>query len=242
MSKNVRFLDQVSVGAFGDVGGNAVSASYAETSSFAQSGDGNFSGSFSGSFQGDGSQLTGITSNPTDLQSVMDVGSSATVATPINLISSDSVSFKSLSSGEYGYFATSFSTYFSANDGAGVMLFNLSTTTGAFFGDSKFSRGLRYVGDYSTNGIANYGDRWIPDYGAVKAYADNVSLSQIVSGSITASVSPNSGFEITSLETQILNVEPSGIVILATQSMELTGSAPVGAIYFTSGSMFIGLE
>ena len=37
-----------------------VSSSYADTASFAQSGDGIFSGSFSGSFQGDGSGLTNI--------------------------------------------------------------------------------------------------------------------------------------------------------------------------------------
>ena len=37
-----------------------VSSSYADTASFAQSGDGIFSGSFSGSYEGDGSQLTGI--------------------------------------------------------------------------------------------------------------------------------------------------------------------------------------
>ena len=42
---------------------NALTASYALTSSFAQSGNGNFSGSFSGSFEGDGSQLTGIISS-----------------------------------------------------------------------------------------------------------------------------------------------------------------------------------
>ena len=64
---NVRFLDQVSVSAFGntgDGGGSSISSSYAETASFAQSGDGNFSGSFSGSFQGDGSNLTGIVTDP----------------------------------------------------------------------------------------------------------------------------------------------------------------------------------
>ena len=64
---NVRFLDQVSVSAFGntgDGGGSSISSSYAETASFAQSGDGNFSGSFSGSFQGDGSNLTGVGAFP----------------------------------------------------------------------------------------------------------------------------------------------------------------------------------
>ena len=41
-----------------------VSSSYADTASFAQSGDGIFSGSFSGSFQGDGSNLTGVGAFP----------------------------------------------------------------------------------------------------------------------------------------------------------------------------------
>ena len=41
-----------------------ISSSYADTASFAQSGDGIFSGSFSGSYEGDGSQLTGISTDP----------------------------------------------------------------------------------------------------------------------------------------------------------------------------------
>ena len=40
-----------------------VSSSYADTASFAQSGNGIFSGSFSGSFEGDGSGLTGLVSS-----------------------------------------------------------------------------------------------------------------------------------------------------------------------------------
>jgi len=64
-----------------------VSSSYADTASFAQSGDGIFSGSFSGSYEGDGSQLTGIISasyavtashalNTPTLQQVTDQGAS----------------------------------------------------------------------------------------------------------------------------------------------------------------------
>ena len=40
----------------------------------------------------------------------------------------------------------------------------------------------------------------------------------------------------------ILAVSESGVVIFATQSQELTESAPYGAVYFTSSSFFIGLE
>jgi len=40
----------------------------------------------------------------------------------------------------------------------------------------------------------------------------------------------------------VLTVSQSGVVILATSSVELTGTAPNGAIYFTSNSLFVGLE
>ena len=40
----------------------------------------------------------------------------------------------------------------------------------------------------------------------------------------------------------ILAVSGSGVVIFATQSQELTNTAPNGAIYFTSTSLFIGLD
>ena len=40
----------------------------------------------------------------------------------------------------------------------------------------------------------------------------------------------------------VLTVSQSGIVILATQSIDPTGTAPNGAIYFTSSSFFIGLD
>ena len=40
----------------------------------------------------------------------------------------------------------------------------------------------------------------------------------------------------------VLTVSQSGIVILATQSIDPTGTAPNGAIYFTSSSFFLGLD
>ena len=40
----------------------------------------------------------------------------------------------------------------------------------------------------------------------------------------------------------VLTVSQSGVVILATSSIELTSTAPNGAIYFTSNSLFIGLD
>ena len=40
----------------------------------------------------------------------------------------------------------------------------------------------------------------------------------------------------------VLTVSQSGVLILATSSVELTGTALNGAIYFTSNSLFVGLD
>ena len=40
----------------------------------------------------------------------------------------------------------------------------------------------------------------------------------------------------------LLQISQSGVVILATSSVILTGTAPNGAIYFTSSSFYVGIE
>jgi hypothetical protein len=40
----------------------------------------------------------------------------------------------------------------------------------------------------------------------------------------------------------MFTIQQSGVVVLATQSAEITDSAPNGGIYFTSSSFFIGLS
>jgi hypothetical protein len=67
--------------------GTPLSASYALTSSFAQSGNGIFSGSFSGSFVGDGSALTGISyERLSDFQSPYHYSGNATLGTSTSSI------------------------------------------------------------------------------------------------------------------------------------------------------------
>jgi hypothetical protein len=70
-----------------------VSSSYADTASFAQSGNGIFSGSFSGSFQGDGSGITGVTASfvPAGLGGIY--GGSGTVPTSTIATITDSLTF-----------------------------------------------------------------------------------------------------------------------------------------------------
>ena len=76
------------------------------------------------------------------------------------------------------------------------------------------------------------------------SYALNSAESyRIVSGSVTASVNTRENiFLIQSASRQLFAVSSSGVVVVATQSAELTNPAPYGGIYFTSGSFFIGLE
>lgn len=62
-------------------------------------------------------------------------------------------------------------------------------------------------------------------------------------GGVTISGSAQTLFLVkNTINNNILTVSQSGVVVLATQSIELTGTAPNGAIYFTSGSFFVGLD
>jgi hypothetical protein len=68
------------------------------------------------------------------------------------------------------------------------------------------------------------------------------SGSAVITGSLEIKSDINSIFIIKNFNNQsVLTVSQSGVVILATQSAELTGPAPYGGIYFTSESFFVGL-
>ena len=86
-------------------------------------------------------------------------------------------------------------------------------------------------------------------YAVTASYALNgggvfpFSGSAIITGSLQIKSDINNVFLIKNFNNEpILTVSQSGVVIFATQSVELTGSAPNGAIYFTSESFFIGLD
>jgi hypothetical protein len=62
-------------------------------------------------------------------------------------------------------------------------------------------------------------------------------------GSTTITSNAGDVFLIKNLQgDNILTVDQTGIITLATSSTELTNSAPNGGIYFTSSSFFIGLD
>jgi len=69
------------------------------------------------------------------------------------------------------------------------------------------------------------------------------SGSAVITGSLEIKSDINNAFLIKNFNNEpILTVSQSGVVIVATHSVELSGSAPNGAIYFTSASFFVGLD
>jgi hypothetical protein len=69
------------------------------------------------------------------------------------------------------------------------------------------------------------------------------SGSAVITGSLEIKSNVDNIFIIKNFNNQpILTVSQSGVITIATQSAELTTSAPNGGIYFTSASFFVGLD
>ena len=69
------------------------------------------------------------------------------------------------------------------------------------------------------------------------------SGSAIITGSLTIQSDINDIFIIKNFNNDsILTISQSGVLVLATQSAEITTPAPYGGIYFTSSSLWIGID
>ena len=69
------------------------------------------------------------------------------------------------------------------------------------------------------------------------------SGSAVITGSLEIKSNVNDIFIIKNFAgNNILTVSQSGVVVLATQSAELSNPAPYGGIYFTSSSLWVGLD
>lgn len=84
-------------------------------------------------------------------------------------------------------------------------------------------------------------------YNITASYALTASYNEpsylIITGSVFAQVNTtNNLFLIRSGSRDLLTITQSGVLVLSTQSAELTDPAPAGGMYFTSGSFFVGLE
>ena len=92
-----------------------------------------------------------------------------------------------------------------------------------------------------------FGTSSYADFALTASYAMNGGGSgtpfRISTGSISASVDIGSTiFLIKSASKDILSINNTGIITLATQSSQLSTPAPNGGIYFTSNSFFVGLD
>lgn len=97
---------------------------------------------------------------------------------------------------------------------------------------TAFSFGITQTGSFATTGSNVF-----------KASQIITGSLSITSGSLEVVGNSNTIFIIKgSNQNPILSVSQSGVVIFNTQSTELTGTAPNGGIYFTSGSFFVGLD
>ncbi len=119
--------------------------------------------------------------------------------------------------------------------------------TASYFKGTIISASYAVTSSYFSGSISNAINAISASYALTASYAMNSSVAEtpfrISTGSISASVNIGSTiFLITNNNIPILTVSQSGIVILATQSIDPTGIAPNGAIYFTSSSLFIGLD
>jgi hypothetical protein len=130
----------------------------------------------------------------------------------------------------------------------GIITASVSNTTITFTkGDgTTFPITVAQSGSVSTASYALFAEQALSSsYASTASYVLNSDSNpfRITTGSISASVNtgPNI-FIITNNNIPVFTVSQSGVIILATQSQELTSLAPNGGIYFTSGSFFVGLD
>jgi hypothetical protein len=71
----------------------------------------------------------------------------------------------------------------------------------------------------------------------------NLTGSLAVTGSVGITSTANDIFIIKNWNNQsLLTVSQSGVITVATQSLQLSNPAPNGGIYFTSTSFWVGLD
>jgi hypothetical protein len=80
-------------------------------------------------------------------------------------------------------------------------------------------------------------------YALTASYVNPLNQNVTVTGSLFLTSTNSNIFLIKNQNnTPVLTVSQSGVVILSTQSVELTGNVPNGAIYFTSSSLYVSLD
>ena len=113
--------------------------------------------------------------------------------------------------------------------------------TGSFTGDGS---GLTGIGGGSRISFASVTASVEDAQDIFLISSSSIELFKLSSsGAVTIQNNAADVFLIKNLNSDnILTVSQSGVITIATSSVELTGVAPNGGIYFTSASFFVGLD
>ena len=125
--------------------------------------------------------------------------------------------------------------------------------TGSLFGTASYAESSSYAltASYALNGGGEAfritSASYTASVGGGYIFLINSSSANILTindyQSVIISSSANNILQLNNTNnTTVLNVSQSGILTLSTQSIELTGSAPNGGVYFTSASFYVGLS
>jgi|688.fasta_scaffold505208_1 hypothetical protein len=145
--------------------------------------------------------------------------------------------------GDPSLFTSSFVSTSSFN--AFTSSYNTGSFTGVFTGDGSGLTGLpsaQWTGS-SDGSISRYSDVYVTgSFGVTNQAGTSLFLINAQGATSVKSTAANIFLVQNQNNVNILTVSQSGIIVVATQSVELNGPAPNGAIYFTSNSFFVGLD
>lgn len=172
-----------------------------------------------GKFSGDGSGLTSISSASYAVTASYALSSAGTFLSA-SYASSASVAVSSS-------YATTAS--FALNGGGGGSTF-------PYTGSAEITGSLFLIGQGSFTSLPSYTSS---DFFLVR----NATTTLKVIDGIQITSSAQIPLQIfNSSNNNLLQISQSGVVVFATSSVILTGTAPNGAIYFTSSSFYVGIE
>lgn len=123
--------------------------------------------------------------------------------------------------------------------------YNTGSFLGTFTGDGSGLTGLptsKWTGS-ADGSISRYSDVYVTgSFGVTNQAGTSLFLINAQGATSVKSTAANIFLVQNQNNVNILTVSQSGIIVVATQSVELNGPAPNGAIYFTSNSFFVGLD
>jgi hypothetical protein len=123
--------------------------------------------------------------------------------------------------------------------------YNTGSFTGSFIGDGSGLTGIqasKWTGSIDGS-ISRESDVYVTGSFGVTNQAGTSLFLINAQGTTSVKSTANNIFLVQNQNNiNILTVSQSGVIVIATQSIELSNPAPNGAIYFTSNSFFVGLD